>query len=296
METGIAEGIGRREASGGEGPGERPLSERAAAQERLAARVSAYYTKYYRDVLGLPDWQARVANRLPEDENILPRLRQVETWMNERLECGLRVLVVGGGTGAEFMALARRGCDVFAVEPDPEAVAIARERARLAGADPGRFLCGVAESLPFPDDRFDFVCCHSVIEHVQDVGRSVAEMVRVVKPRGRIFLSSEDYRQCWENHYKLPLPMFAPRWVAKLLLRHWRRNPKFLDSLRLVDSRQLTNIFMEHPVVAMRVIQSWPREWKASLTIPMRLVKWIVRHREIQRDQTWILLKLEKPR
>ena len=157
--------------------------------------------------------------------------------MNERFERGRRVLVVGGGTGAEFMVFARRGCDVDAVEPNPEAVAIAQEKARLEGIDPNRFRRGVAESLPFPDGHFDFVCCHSVLEHVQDVRRSVEEMIRVTKPFGRVLIATVDYRQCWENHYKLPLPMFLPRWMVKLLLRRKGRDARFLDSLQLIDSR-----------------------------------------------------------
>ena len=53
---------------------------------------------------------------------------------------------------------------------------------------------------------------------------------------------------------------------------------------------------MDQPVVALRVIRSWPQPWKGRLTAPMRIIKWIVQHREIQRDQTWILLKLDRPR
>ena len=144
----------------------------ATPQERLAdSRLTAYYTEYYRDVLGLPDWEGRAAARLSEEDNVRSFLREAEFWMNERFERGRRVLVVGGGTGAEFMVFARRGCDVDAVEPNPEAVAIAQEKARVEGIDPNRFRRGVAESLPFPDGHFDFVCCHSVLEHVQDVRR-----------------------------------------------------------------------------------------------------------------------------
>ena len=201
-----------------------PLGHASRASRRL--RLTAYYTKYYRDVLGLPDWEGRAAARLSEEDNVRSFLREAEFWMNERFERGRRVLVAGGGTGAEFMVFARRGCDVDAVEPNPEAVAIAQEKARVEGIDPNRFRRGVAESLPFPDGHFDFVCCHSVLEHVQDVRRSVEEMIRVTKPFGRVLIATVDYRQCWENHYKLPLPMFLPRWMVKLLLRRKGRDAR----------------------------------------------------------------------
>lgn len=43
---------------------------------------------------------------------------------------------------------------------------------------------GNAESLCFKDDAFDIVISNAVLEHIRDVGRTVSEMKRVVKPGG----------------------------------------------------------------------------------------------------------------
>ena len=226
----------------------------------------------------------------------MPLIRQLEAWINVRFCSGVRVLVVGAGTGAEVFAFARLGCEVYGVEPDSDAVEIIRAKAACLHLAPESVIQGVGEAIPFGDNAFDLVWCFTVLEHVQNVRRCIEEMIRVTKPLGRIFVVTPDYRQFWENHYKLPLPMFAPRWMVKVMLR-WRRRPtKYFDTLQFVNAKQLVNIFMNHPVVAFQVIQSWPKEWKSQLTLPMRAIKWIIQHMGIQREQFWILHKLEKPR
>jgi ubiquinone/menaquinone biosynthesis C-methylase UbiE len=255
-----------------------------------------YYTCYYRDQLGLPDWDRRVDSRLSEHENVVPLIRQVETWCNDRFGHNKKVLVVGGGTGAEFIALSDLGSTVFAIEPNAQAVEIGQMKAELSDINPSRFMQGYAEQLPFADDIFDFVWCFTVLEHVKDVTRCVSEMIRVVKPLGHIFIVAPDYRQFYEPHYKLIMPMFFPKWVLKSWLKVLRRPAEFLETLQFVNSRYLTNIFQEHPVTAFQIIHSWPISWKSNPNIHMRLVKWMTRHLGIQRDQYWILQKLRRPR
>lgn len=266
--------------------------------DQIAALVAGYYTNYYRDQLGLPDWEARVANRLSESAQALAVVEQVARWTNLNLGDGLKVLVVGAGTGAEFMALASRGCEVYGVEPESAAVQIGGLKAGQARLPAGRFMAGRAEHLPFPDSQFDVVWCWSVIEHVQNVPASLAEMVRVAKPWGHVFIQTPDYRHVYEPHYKLMLPMWAPRWFVKGLLGALGRPTQFLDTLQLVNSRQLTNLLQDHPVVAFQVIQSWPAGWRpnARRTWLQIVTYWIVRTFAIQRDQYWIVRKLDQPR
>ncbi len=40
-------------------------------------------------------------------------------------------------------------------------------------------------NLPFEDNRFDFFICSHVLEHVQDDGRALKELLRIMKPGGR---------------------------------------------------------------------------------------------------------------
>jgi len=47
--------------------------------------------------------------------------------------------------------------------------------------------------LPFPDDIFDCVLCCEVVEHVPHDPSPIAELVRVLRPGGRLVLSTPDY-------------------------------------------------------------------------------------------------------
>jgi len=45
--------------------------------------------------------------------------------------------------------------------------------------------------IPFPDASFDFLTSVSVIEHIPAVERAIAEMFRVLKPGGRLLLTTD---------------------------------------------------------------------------------------------------------
>ncbi|WP_219339831.1 class I SAM-dependent methyltransferase [Luteimonas salinisoli] len=58
---------------------------------------------------------------------------------------------------------------------------------RLYGARPDVF--ADAASLPFPDASFDTVLLLEVLEHLRDPSGALAEIARVLKPRGQLFLT-----------------------------------------------------------------------------------------------------------
>lgn len=96
---------------------------------------------------------------------------------------GARVLDVGCGGGFTCEYLAERGADVTGLEVNPDLLRAAREHASAGGLVID-YVPGVAEALPFDDASFDVVTCVDVLEHVEDVGRAVAEMARVLRPGG----------------------------------------------------------------------------------------------------------------
>ncbi len=101
------------------------------------------------------------------------------------LEEGARVLDVGCGTGrlARWIAerLGPKGT-VAAIDPLEERVDIARSR-----GDAVRFEVGQAEDLgAFEDASFDAVCMSSVFHWVSDKAKALAEVRRVLRPGGRL--------------------------------------------------------------------------------------------------------------
>lgn len=257
----------------------------------LEHELFEYWAHFYRDLLGLPNWEEKARYRLQEDQTALRQIEHMEAFTGLTLAPQQKILVVGGGTGAEFMALAQRGCEVYAVEPDLPAVRIAHQKAKSVQVPAENFLQSVGETLPFPDNTFDWVWCWSVLEHVQDVEQCLDEMIRVIQPSGRIFIQTHDYRQFYEGHYKLPLPMFLPKWLLKLILRWHKRPTDFLDTLQFVNQRQFANYFQKQGVVAQFILFPWESS-RQDYPWDGRWVSWMRRKLGIQRDQTWLIYKL----
>ncbi len=93
-----------------------------------------------------------------------------------------------------------------------------------------RILCGVGEHLPFPNDVFDLVLSNEVIEHVQSDREAVSEIVRTLKPGGRLVLfcpnrgyGFETHGIFWRGKYhfgNIPLVNYLPRSLRDRLAPH----------------------------------------------------------------------------
>jgi ubiquinone/menaquinone biosynthesis C-methylase UbiE len=95
-----------------------------------------------------------------------------------------------------------------------------------------------AETLPFQTGAFDLVICLSTLEHVADVGASLREMVRVLRPGGALFLYAPSGWACYESHYKLPWLPWFPRPLARLYLRLRGRPTGFVETLNALSARR----------------------------------------------------------
>jgi SAM-dependent methyltransferase len=96
---------------------------------------------------------------------------------------GDRVLEVGCGAGhvlQQFTDARRTGIDL-------SAGMVARARTRLGQR--AELARASGDRLPFASHVFDVVLCTEVLEHVQDPGAVIAELVRVARPGARIVVS-----------------------------------------------------------------------------------------------------------
>lgn len=113
-----------------------------------------------------------------------------------RIEPGQRVLDVACGTGILAREVAARtGPTGQAVGVDPNSGMLAVAR-RLAPAIDWRE--GVAETLPFTDESFDAVVSQFGLMFFTDRHRSLREMMRVLRPGGRLALA------IWDSLHSMP--------------------------------------------------------------------------------------------
>jgi ubiquinone/menaquinone biosynthesis C-methylase UbiE len=108
-----------------------------------------------------------------------------------------RVLEVGCGAGVDLVRFAKGGARATGVDVAESAIALARDNvghqglsATLAVAD--------GERLPFPDDAFDFVYAHGVVQYTAHDQALIDECRRVVKPGGTVFVQVYN-RVSWLN-------------------------------------------------------------------------------------------------
>ena len=105
------------------------------------------------------------------------------------LRAGERVLDVAAGNGNASLAAARRHCEV--VSTDYVAALLERGSERAAAERlPIEFRVADAEALPFGNASFDAVVSTFGVMFVADHDRAAAEMLRVVRPGGKIGLAN----------------------------------------------------------------------------------------------------------
>jgi demethylmenaquinone methyltransferase/2-methoxy-6-polyprenyl-1,4-benzoquinol methylase len=99
------------------------------------------------------------------------------------LKTGMKVLDVGVGTGlvaAQACVLTGNPALVTGVDPSSGMLAASKLPAAVT------LMEGRAESLPFPDNHFDFLSMGYALRHISDLGVAFAEFERVLKPGGRL--------------------------------------------------------------------------------------------------------------
>lgn len=101
---------------------------------------------------------------------------------------GERVLDLATGTGNAALLAASTRAVVTGLDAAPRLIEVARERAAASGADIS-FVVGDAQSLPFEDASFEVVLSVFGIIFADDSARAFEEVMRVLAPGGRAFLS-----------------------------------------------------------------------------------------------------------
>jgi 2-polyprenyl-3-methyl-5-hydroxy-6-metoxy-1,4-benzoquinol methylase len=109
------------------------------------------------------------------------------------------VLDVGCGVGETLAYHASRGCKAYGLEVDENVK-------RIADSLGLNMTIGTLESNPFETEFFDFITMDQVVEHLQEPATALKEARRILKPEGRLILSTPNCRG-WGRS------AFGRRWI-----------------------------------------------------------------------------------
>lgn len=97
---------------------------------------------------------------------------------------------IGAGTGFISEGLIRAGLQVIAVD---QSEAILKEMKRkFADIETIDYRAGQAQSLPIPDETVDYAFANMYLHHVESPPKAIAEMVRILKPAGKLVITDLD--------------------------------------------------------------------------------------------------------
>jgi ubiquinone/menaquinone biosynthesis C-methylase UbiE len=108
----------------------------------------------------------------------------------QALPLGGSVLEIGTGKGRFLIELAKHVPAITTVDISPDEQQFARLNARYAGVeDKIQFVLQDASHLPWPDSTFDAVVTMNTLHHLPQFQPVLEEILRVVKPDGKIVLA-----------------------------------------------------------------------------------------------------------
>jgi len=158
---------------------------------------------------GLPDtyaeWRRSTIGRITdalEERLLLDRISPAR---------GLRILDVGCGDGVLATRLAQGGARVTGLDASADMLAAARSRAKAAGVELN-LVEGDAGNLPLSAGHFDAVVSVATLCFIDDPRRSIREMVRVLKPGGRLILGELGRWNLWAAQRRVKGWLGADLW------------------------------------------------------------------------------------
>ncbi|HNY83386.1 MAG TPA: class I SAM-dependent methyltransferase [Anaerolineaceae bacterium] len=152
-----------------------------------------------------------------------------------------RVLVDGSGVGTYFSRLIPLSGQVIGLDIELPRVEDCKEYSPLV-------INGASEYLPLPAESADLVWSHEVLEHVEDDHAAIREMVRVLRPGGRIVLFCPNRGYPFETHgiYWRGKYHFGNKLFVNYLPRAWR--DKLAPHVEIYTRRDLAKLFTGLPV------------------------------------------------
>jgi SAM-dependent methyltransferase len=149
---------------------------------------------------------------------------------------GATILDIGGGPGYTAAALRAAGAHAFTLDAYAEEL-------ELHGRLPELVVVGDGQRLPVGTGALDAACTFNVLEHVPSPWAFLAELTRVTRPGGIVFVGVTNWLSPWGGHETSP-------W-------HWLGGKRALDRYDDKHEERAKNRFGEslHPVHVGEVLR-----------------------------------------
>jgi 2-polyprenyl-3-methyl-5-hydroxy-6-metoxy-1,4-benzoquinol methylase len=130
------------------------------------------------------------------------KLAMIDRLIRPHLTAGSRVLEIGCGAGNLLLQATVAGSFPVALDLSMQALTFVHSRFEEASSGveaPSGFACmqAVGECLPLGENSFDCILISEVIEHLEKPQFSIREAVRVLRPGGRLLITTPNYRSFW---------------------------------------------------------------------------------------------------
>lgn len=220
----------------------------------LIPRITAYWDEHVHDlaVTTHPIGSSGFFHQLDEYRydklNYLPRLVNFHSYRGKNL------LEVGCGAGIDLVRFARASANVTGIDLSATAIELASKN--IAQNDLIADLQVMnGELMQFPDDSFDTVYAHGVLQYTASTEKMVAEIHRVLKPSGEAIMMVYN-RNSWLN---------LMRNVTKVPLEH--EDAPVLRKFSMSELKQLLSPFNNYRIIPERfpVKTKLHSGWKARL-------------------------------
>ena len=206
------------------------------------------------------------------DEYRFDKLRYLPQLVDFDGYAGKRLLEVGSGVGIDLIRFARGGAQVTGVDLAEVSIELARENFACHGLSADlRVMNG--EALEFPDDSFDVVYAHGVLQYTADAGKMVNELQRVLKPGGQAILmvyNKYSWLNLMSNVMNVGLEHQDAPVLNKYSIGEFKRLLRPFEEVQLVPERFPVETRLHHGFKARLYNQGFVKVFNL---LPRRLVR-----------------------
>jgi 2-polyprenyl-3-methyl-5-hydroxy-6-metoxy-1,4-benzoquinol methylase len=146
------------------------------------------------------------------------------------------LLEIGCGRGGFSCWLAKqpvRPKEIIAADFSGTAVKTGSMASKKLGIEGVRWLHADIQDIPLPDNSVDTVVSFETVEHVPDPSLAIKEMARVLKPGGRLFLTTPNYFGGF-GLYRLYLPLTGRNFTeCGQPINNWMFTPKTISWVKV---------------------------------------------------------------